>query len=68
MEQDVGKSELLCSLALHRIRYMHFILGFSKSIAVEINVFRTGPVIEPEKLPVHGSLVGPAVEPLSNRY
>ena len=32
------------------------------------NVFRTGPVIEPEKLPVHGSLVGPAVEPLSNRY
>ena len=34
----------------------------------KINVFRTGPVIEPEKLPVHGSLVGPAVEPLSNRY
>ncbi|RVW99515.1 CCR4-NOT transcription complex subunit 9 [Vitis vinifera] len=26
------------------------------------NVFRTGPVIEPEKLPVHGSPVGPAVE------
>ena len=35
---------------------------------VFFNVFRTGPVIEPEKLPVHGSLVGPAVEPLSNRY
>ena len=31
------------------------------------NVFRTGPVIEPEKLPVHGSPVGPAVEPLLNR-
>ena len=31
------------------------------------NVFRTGPVIEPEKLPVHGSLVGSAVEPLLNR-
>ena len=35
---------------------------------VTTNVFRTGPVIEPEKLPVHGSLVGPAVGPLSNRY
>ena len=32
-----------------------------------INVLKTGPVIEPEKLPVHGSLVGPPVEPLSNR-
>ena len=31
------------------------------------NVLKTGPVIEPEKLPVHGSLVGPPVEPLSNR-
>ena len=33
-----------------------------------INVFRTGPVIEPEKLPVHGSPVRPAVEPLLNRW
>ena len=32
------------------------------------NVFRTGSVIEPEKLPVHGSLVGPVVRPLSNRW
>ena len=32
-----------------------------------VNVFRTGPVIEPEKLPVHGSLVGLTVEPLLNR-
>ena len=31
------------------------------------NVFRTRPVIEPEKLLVHGSLVGPMVEPWSNR-
>ena len=31
------------------------------------NVFKTEPVIEPKKLPVHGSPVGPAVEPLSNR-
>ena len=31
---------------------------------VEINVIITGPVIEPKKLPVHGSLVGPAVEPV----
>ena len=34
---------------------------------VMTNVFRTGLVIEPEKLPVHGSPVRPAVEPLSNR-
>ena len=27
------------------------------------NVLKTGAVIEPEKLPVHGSLVGSAVEP-----
>ena len=33
-----------------------------------INVFKTGSVIEPEKLPVHGSPVGPAVEPLLNRW
>ena len=38
-----------------------------KNLIYIINVFRTGPVIEPEKLPVHGSLVGPAVEPRSNR-
>ena len=37
------------------------------SFFVESNVLKTGPVIEPEKLPVHGSLVGPAVEPLLNR-
>ena len=29
------------------------------------NVLKTGPVTEPEKLPVHGSLVGPAVEPVT---
>ena len=33
---------------------------------VESNVFRTGPVIEPEKLPVHSSLVGPTIKPRSN--
>ena len=38
-----------------------------ESKRTKCNVFRTGPVIEPEKLSVHGSLVGPAVEPLSNR-
>ena len=31
------------------------------------NVLKTGPVAEPEKLPVHGSLVGPVVEPWLNR-
>ena len=31
------------------------------------NVLKTRPVIEPEKLPVHGSLVRPVVEPLLNR-
>ena len=35
---------------------------------MSFNVLKTGSVIEPEKLPVHGSLVGPPVEPLSNRY
>ena len=32
-----------------------------------VNVFKTGPVIELEKLLVHDSLVRPAVEPRSNR-
>ena len=32
-----------------------------------INVLKTGPVIEPKKLPVHGSLIGPVVEPWLNR-
>ena len=31
------------------------------------NVFIIGPVIELEKLPVHGSLVRPVVEPWLNR-
>ena len=31
------------------------------------NVLKTGSVTEPEKLPVHGSLVGPVVEPLLSR-
>ena len=39
----------------------------TRSFSLKTNVFRTGPVIEPEKLPVHGSPVGPAVEPLLNR-
>ena len=30
------------------------------------NVFKTGPVIEPKKLPVHGSLVGPTVESMTS--
>ena len=31
------------------------------------NVLKTGPVTEAEKLSVHGSLVGPVVEPRLNR-
>ena len=31
------------------------------------NVLKTGPVVEPKKLPGHGSLVGPVVEPWLNR-
>ena len=31
------------------------------------NVLKTGPMTEPEKLSVHGSQVGPVVEPLLNR-
>ena len=34
---------------------------------VTANVFKTSPVIEPEKLLVHGSLVKPIVKPRSNR-
>ena len=33
----------------------------------KLNVIKTGPVTEPEKLLVHGSLVGPVVEPQLNR-
>ena len=33
-----------------------------KKEKVIVNVLKTGPVTEPEKLPVHGSLVGPMVE------
>ena len=31
------------------------------------NVLKTGPVTESEKLPGHGSLVGPVVEPWLNQ-
>ena len=40
------------------------LLVFEKKLCVIYNVFRTKSVIEPEKLLVHGSLVGPAVEPV----
>ena len=33
-----------------------------KEMTVKSNVLKTGPVTEPEKLPVHGSLVGSVVE------
>ena len=38
--------------------------SIDKSTTLFSNVFRIGPVIESEKLPVHGSLVGPMVEPV----
>ena len=38
-----------------------------KSDPLKSNVFRTEPVIEPKKLPVHGSPVEPVVEQRSNR-
>ena len=36
-------------------------------VFVFFNVLKIGPVTEPEKLPVHGSLVEPVVEPRLNR-
>ena len=38
-----------------------------KEMTVKNNVLKIGPVTELEKLPVHGSLVGPMVEPWLNR-
>ena len=35
---------------------------------IHTNVLKTGPVTETKKLPVHGSLVGPVVKPLLNRW
>ena len=34
---------------------------------VLFNVFRIGPIIEPEKLPIHNSLVRPTIKLRSNR-
>ena len=48
---------IFCNLLLHNI----------VQVKCLINVLKTGPVTEPEKLPVHGSLVGPVVEPWLNR-
>ena len=44
-----------------------YFLSFFFFDKVFFNVLKTGPVTEPEKLPVHGSLVGPMVEPWLNR-
>ena len=44
-------------------------LGCRGSACVEVmitNVLKIGPMTEPEKLSVHGSLVGPVVEPRLN--
>ena len=34
---------------------------------INLNVLKTGPMIDPKKLLVHGSLVGSTVEPSLNR-
>ena len=54
---------------LTRVRVSKLILTFLRDgHGTKINnVLKTGPVTEPEKLPVHGSLVGPVVEPRLNR-
>ena len=44
----------------------YILLNFVPAFGDICNVFRIGPVIELEELPVHGSLVGPTVEPRSN--
>ena len=36
-------------------------------MVVRTNVLKTGPVTEPEKLPVHGSLIRPVVKLWLNR-
>ena len=33
---------------------------------MKTNVFKIGPIIEPKKLSVHGSLVGPAIKPMTS--
>ena len=42
-------------------------VNFIQTGTVFTNVLKIGPVIEPEKLPVHGSLVQSVVGPRSNR-
>ena len=42
--------------------YFYFSLNMGST-----NVLKIGPVAESEKLPIHGSLVGPVVEPWLNR-
>ena len=46
---------------------MDFVISDSWHGEVIFNVFRTGPVIELEKLSVHDLLVGSAVEPQLDR-
>ena len=46
------------------VNYYYLLTKVIVSIIIT-NVLKTGPVIEPEKLPVHGSLVGPVVEPVT---
>ena len=48
-------------------RYNMFYSFSVIQVRVKTNVLKIGPVTESEKLPVHGSLVGPMVEPWLNR-
>ena len=43
------------------------LFNYGYGCCVFTNVLKTGPMTEPEKLPVHGSLVRPVVEPWLNR-
>ena len=44
-------------------RYNMFYSFSVIQVRVKTNVLKTGSVIEPEKLPIHDSLIGPMIEP-----
>ena len=52
---------------IYQIGTFRFKSTYKIKVSENTNVLKTGPVIELEKFPVHGSLVGPVVEPLLNR-
>ena len=67
---NVSKQLVRAKNRKNQLQMFHMVIRrgtIMKLLSKNTNVLKTGSVIEPEKLPIYGSLVGPMIEPRLNR-